>query len=70
MTSEQTLYNSLASLVIHSKQIQITLEELNFAIQKSEKILICHISNTSNENRNKTKSGPRRAIARPRGGNP
>ena len=43
MTSEQTLYNSLASLVIFSKQIQITLEELNFAIKKSEEILITHI---------------------------
>lgn len=41
-TSDKKLYNALAYFVIFGKQLKNTLEELNFAIQKSEEILIAH----------------------------
>ena len=39
-TSDKKLYNALAYFVIFGKQLKNTLEELNFAIQKSEEILL------------------------------
>ena len=41
-TSDKKLYNALAYFVIFGKQLKNTLEELNFAIQKSEEILSDH----------------------------
>jgi len=41
-TSDKKLYNALAYFVIFGKQLKNTLEELNFAIQKSEEILLAH----------------------------
>jgi hypothetical protein len=40
--SEKQLYNALAYLVIFGKQLKNTLEELTFAIEKSESLLIAH----------------------------
>ena len=41
-TSEKQLYNALSYLVIFGKQLKNTLEELTFAIEKSESLLIAH----------------------------
>ncbi len=41
-TSEKQLYNALAYLVLFGKQLKNTLEELTFAIEKSESLLIAH----------------------------
>ncbi len=46
-TSEKQLYNALAYLVIFGKQLKNTLEELTFAIEKSESLLIAHNLKTS-----------------------
>jgi hypothetical protein len=40
--SEKQLYNALSYLVIFGKQLKNTLEELTFAIEKSESLLIAH----------------------------
>ena len=39
-TNDKQLYNALAYFVIFGKQLKNTLEELTFAIQKSEEILL------------------------------
>jgi len=41
-TSDKQLYNALAYLVLFGKQLKNTLEELTFAIEKSESLLIAH----------------------------
>jgi hypothetical protein len=46
-TSDKQLYNALAYLVIFGKQLKNTLEELTFAIEKSESLLIAHNLKTS-----------------------
>ena len=46
-TSDKKLYNALAYFVIFGKQLKNTLEELNFAIQKSEEILLAQNLKTS-----------------------
>jgi len=46
-TNDKKLYNALAYFVIFGKQLKNTLEELTFAIQKSEEILIAHNLKTS-----------------------
>ena len=40
--SDKQLYNALAYLVLFGKQLKNTLEELTFAIEKSESLLIAH----------------------------
>jgi hypothetical protein len=46
-TSDKKLYNALAYFVIFGKQLKNTLEELTFAIQKSEEILLAQNLKTS-----------------------
>jgi len=46
-TNDKQLYNALAYFVIFGKQLKNTLEELTFAIQKSEEILIAENLKTS-----------------------
>jgi len=41
-TQDQSLYNSLACLVLLGKELKSTLEDLALALQKSEQILIAH----------------------------
>ncbi len=59
-TQDQSLYNSLACLVLLGKELKSTLEDLALALQKSEQILIAHNLKTStrskNENRNQIKN--------------
>ena len=46
-TSDRSLYNSLACLVLIGKELKSTLEDLAIALQKSEQILIAHNLKTS-----------------------
>ncbi len=46
-TQDQSLYNSLACLVLLGKELKSTLEDLALALQKSEEILIAHNLKTS-----------------------
>ena len=46
-TNDKQLYNALAYFVIFGKQLKNTLEELTFAIQKSEEILLAQNLKTS-----------------------
>lgn len=39
-TNEQTLYNTLASLVLSIRELRSVLDSLNLAIQKAETLLI------------------------------